>query len=346
MKYQLVAENAIEENVLQSHLAVKPLFDAFLPVLQARSIMAAVRFGIFDAIGKKALSAKQLASTLALDEQSLNFMLRVLTCAGYVKKEGEKFALTDVSQATCMPGNPITLTNWINYNYFHWDVISQMEQVLKTGKGINAHRHLEENFDWEIYQRAMFETARPAAPMVAEYIPVKSNAAKLLDAGGSHGYYGAMICRKHPPMRATVLDLSNAIKHASKIAEEEKYKDVVEYKAGDILKNEFTYGYDVAFLGNITHHFTPDQNQLVIQKIKSALTQDGTIAIWDFRRPDANSQPELIGDGLAWFFRLTSATQCYSVADYSSWLETAGFAEIQVHPAAAPAQVLITGRNM
>jgi len=52
-----------------------------------------------------------------------------------------------------------------------------------------------------------------------------------------------------------------------------------------------------------------------------------------------------VGDGLALFFRITSAAQCYASSDYINWLRSAGFVDIQSHPVPAPAQILITGRK-
>ena len=52
----------MEEKALESSPAARPLFDPFLPPLQARSIMAGVRLGVFEAIGHEARTADELAN--------------------------------------------------------------------------------------------------------------------------------------------------------------------------------------------------------------------------------------------------------------------------------------------
>jgi hypothetical protein len=347
MRYQLVGDDRMEEEALKSSPAARPLFDPFLPVLQARSIMAGVRMGVFEAMGEEARTAEELAAKLSLDADCLELLLRVLVCAGYVAQQGPQYRLTELAQSTLLPSSPVRLAGWVEYNYIHWRIINKLEEVLKTGKGIGVERSLSSREDWAIQQRAMLETARPAAPLVASLVPVREGARRMLDVGGSHGLYGAMICRKHPPMRSEVLESPEAVEHAKKLAREEGIDDVVSHRTGDVLKDDLGHDYDAVFLGNINHHFTPDQNQKLLLRLREALVGGGTIAIWEFKRPDPDARRDLVGDGLALFFRISSGTQCYTAADYTGWIESAGFTDVVVHPTPfAPAQILITGRAM
>lgn len=344
MKYRFVAENPLEEQALKSHPAIRPLFEPFLSVLQARSLMAGVRLGVFEAIAHESKTIGQLAQTLSLNAEGLALLLRVLACAGYVTHHENEYQLSELAQQTLLPGSPTGLSGWMEYNYLQWEMIDHLEESLKTGKGIDIHQSLVTPSDWAIHQRAMLETARMAAPGVASVVPIKQGACKMLDLGGSHGLYGAMICRNHPPMRSEVLELPEAVEHARKLGQAEGIDDVVSYRAGDALTDDLGSDYDAVFLGNLVHHFTPDQNLKLVQRIKAALTPEGTIVIWDFKRTEADAEPDLIGDGLALFFHITSAAQCYTPADYTSWIKAAGFVEVTIHQIPAPAQILITGR--
>jgi hypothetical protein len=347
MRYNLIADNDVEAEVLESHAGMKPLFDPFLPVIQARALMAAVDFGIFDAIGHESRSAEGIADALELDAETLEMILRVLVCAGYVASNEGLYELTETTRTTLLSGSPGSLTFWVKYNYTHWELISHLEEVLRTGKGGEGHRLLKSRESWAVYQNAMLETARPAAQWIAGHIPVADGATKLLDIGGSHGLYGAMICRAHPPLQSEVLELPEALEHAMKLAHDEGIDDIVSHRAGDAIQEDFgLQTLDVAFLGNITHHFSAEQNLDLFRRIRSALRREGTLAIWDFKRPDADSRPDLVSDGLALLFRIGSATRCYSSEEYIEWMKAAGFVEILIHATPAPAQILITGRTL
>jgi hypothetical protein len=52
-----------------------------------------------------------------------------------------------------------------------------------------------------------------------------------------------------------------------------------------------------------------------------------------------------MGDGFALLFRVTSTARCYTTGEYLSWLNGAGFEDVQAHPLpVAPFQLLSTGR--
>jgi len=344
MKYQLVADNPEEEKALKANISAKPLFDPFLPVLQARAIMAAVRLGIFETIARNSYTIDQIAAKTSLDSEGLQLLLRVLANAGYVSYQENRFELTEVAANTLLPDSPMRLSGWLEYNYIQWDIICRLEDVLRAGKGLDFHSFLKEPCDWAINQRAMLETARPAASGVASQIPIRAEARKMLDLGGSHGLYGAMICRMHPPMRCHVLELPEALEHAKALACEEGIDDIVEHRAADILTDNLGLGYDAAFLGNITHHFTSSQNRTLFRRIRKALAPGGTIAIWEFISPESDAKPDLVGDCLALFFHLTSQAKCYTASDYVEWLRAAGYEEITLHAVPSPSQILVTGR--
>jgi cyclopropane fatty-acyl-phospholipid synthase-like methyltransferase len=183
------------------------------------------------------------------------------------------------------------------------------------------------------------------ASLLAPLVPVRPRAEKLLDIAGSHGLFGALICRAHPPMRSEVLDLAEAVEQSRGLAREEGIDDVVSHRVGDALTDDLSEGYDVCFLGNILHHFTPEQIRGLLDRVRRALSPDGTVAIWELRLPEPDEPPEIVGDGFALYFRATSTARCYATSEYTGWLGEAGFDDLQLQPTPfAPFQLLATGR--
>jgi len=345
MKYQLVPENPIEEQALNLNCAIKPLFDPFLPVIQSRAIMAANRLGVFEAIGQGKYTVNQLVKKLSLDKECLQLLLRVLLSAGYVSYEKNKYSLPGDIIDTMLSISIVPMTGWMEHNYHHWHVIDHLEEILRTGISMDDHKNLKDPEKWRIYQQAMMDTSRLASMQITPFIPVKKGATKMVDIGGSHGRYGAHICFKNPPMKSVVLELPDAVEHARKIAADECLNSYVSHKACDVLTDDIGSDYDLAFFGNIIHHFTDDQNRDLLKRSHDSLTDNATIAIWDFISPEPDSAPDLIGDGLALMFRISSNARCYTSKDYQSMLKKAGFTDIIIHPIPAPSQILITGRK-
>jgi hypothetical protein len=347
MRYGPIADDAFEDQMLASHQAPRALFDSFLPLVQASALMAGVRHGVFEGLRGGPLSATALAGVLGVDPDTLQLVLRVLLASKYLTADDQgRFALTEVARTTLLDDAVDRLTAFVRTLDFWWTRFAQMGEVLRGGHGLDLHGELRDPAEWSTYQAAMLEIARRLAPFVASMVPVRPGATRLLDIGGSHGLYGALIARAHPPMLSEVLDLPQAVKHARKLASAEGLDDVVTYRTGDALADDLGEDYDVVFLGNILHHFTPQQIGELLACVRAAMSPGATVAIWDCRQPEADEvDPDLIGDAFSLFFRLTSSARCYTKREFTSWLIDAGFVEVQVQSLpVGRSLMLVTGR--
>jgi predicted O-methyltransferase YrrM len=345
MRYGAIAENALEDQLLAAPQAPRALFDTFLPLVQARAIIAGVRLGVFNALREGSQSCAELANSLGLDGEALELVLRMLVGGGYLVREGDLYSLTEVARQTLLDEAPARVVAFVGLNELEWEQLARTNEVIRDGHGIDMHQELGDPASWSTYQAAMLEIARGLAPLVAQLVPVKSGAQSLLDIGGSHGLYGALICREHPPMRSVVLDLPEAVEQSRRLALEEGISDVVSHRVGDARAEDLGKDLDVVFLGNILHHFAPAEIGQMLERIGSSLSPGGTVAIWEIRRPEPDEPPDVVGDGFALLFRVTSTARCYTAGEYSGWLAGAGFVEVQTHPLpVAPFQMLVTGR--
>ena len=343
MKYGLIPANVLDRLALAAGRVPVPAIDALYGLMKTRSLMAGVHLGVFEAIGQGTRTASDLAHALSLDERSLDLLLRTLTFAEYLEQRGDGFALSALARRTMLREAPMSLVGFLEWNYTHWELIAHLEELVRTGRGVEFHRTLDDPQAWAHYQRAMFEITRLEAPLLASRIPVGRGARRLLDVGGSHGVLGAAVCRRHPPLRSTVVDLPTALPHARALAREAHVEDVVEHREGDALEGDLGLDYDVAILSKLLHHFQPSDIARVLARVRAALRRGGTIAIWETERPRRGS-PVSDGDGAALFFAITSTGGTYSADDYTAWLGTAGFSKVKVaRPRLLPGNMLVTG---
>jgi hypothetical protein len=344
MQYGAIPTNLFERLALWTGKVPLPVMDSLFSIMKARGLMAAVSLGIFDALATQSKSAQELARELHLDLTSLELLLRCMVWCEYLEQADGRYKLSQLSRNTMLHQSKMDLTAFVKWNYVQWRMVEQLEQVLKTGRGADFHSTMTDPTEWSWYQEAMLEIARFDAPLLAKRVPVRQGACKLLDLAGSHGLLGAAICRQHPPMRSTVIDLPAAVEHVRTLSIQEGISDIVEYRSGDIRTADLGRENDVVLLANILHHFLPEQNSEILKRVRPSVPVDGTIAIWDLETPDLESQPSE-GDGAALFFRLTSSALCYSGKQYAAWLGEAGFDRIRiVRPRLRPGYILVVGR--
>lgn len=345
MQYGVIPTSLAERLALLAGAVPLPLIDLSFGVLKARAIMAGVRLGVFQALAQRAASSDQLATVLNLDPSCLDLLLRCLVYVGYLELRGVHYALSPLARNTMIAGAKREMTGFAEWHYTQWTFVEHLEDLIRTGEGVDFHATMTDPEAWGHYQKAMLEVARFDAPILARHLPVRKGAARMLDLAGSHGLMGATIARRHPPMRSTVLDLPAAIDHARRLAEHEGHGDLVDYRAGDLVKDDLGTGWDVVLLSNILHHFTPDRVASILGRAHAALAPGGTIAVWELERP-SRTKPPSEGDGVALFFRLTSSAAAYSGDEYAQWMKDAGGTRIKiVRPRLRPGTVLVHARR-
>lgn len=346
MRYGAVPSNFLEYLALKAGKVPEPAIDSLVSLMKTRAIMAGVKLGIFEELAAGARLPAEVAGARQLDPEACELLLRSLVFCGYLEQDGPRFRLSKLGRDSLLPGAAHDFRGYLLWNYTQWDLVQQLETLLRTGRGLDFHHTLEDPEAWANYQRAMAEFARGAAPQVAAAVPLRSGATRVLDLAGGHGAYGAAICRRRPGLRSVVIDLPAALPAGQELAREMGHDDVVEHRAGNLLTDDFPSGQDVVVFSQILHHFRPEQNLEILGKAQRALTREGTVVIWEIEKPDALHQKADLGDGAALYFRLTSGAQAYNGNDYRGWLVAAGFEKIRVRrPLLSPGGLLLTARK-
>jgi hypothetical protein len=345
MRYGATATNVFERFALIAGRVPVPAIDALFGPMKARSIMAGVRLGVFEALRDGPRSADEIATPLQLDPDCLDLLMRMLVVAEYLERTGDRFALTQLARDTMIAGGRMELFGYVQWNYTQWELIAGLEEVVRSGRGADFHERLTDAGAWQHYQRAMLEVARLDASIVAARVPVQKGATRLLDLAGSHGLIGGAICRKHPPMTATVIDLPQALDHARALAAAEGLDGIVHHRAGDITTADLGPPADVVLLSNILHHFRPPDIAALLARVRGVAAPGGTVAVWEVEAPERRAKVAA-GDAIALFFRLTSTARAYHGREYQAWLEAAGFHTPRIaRPLTRPGYVLITARS-
>lgn len=345
MQYGVIPTSFVERLALLAGAVPLPLIDLSFGVLKARVIMAGVRLGVFQALAEEPHTHEQLAATLKLDAPCLELLLRCLVFGGYLELRGAHYELSALARRTMIAGAKRELTGFAEWHYTQWEFIGHLEELIRTGEGVDFHGSMTDPVAWGHYQKAMLEMARFDAPILARHVPVRKGSTRLLDLAGSHGLMGATLARKHPPMRSTVVDLPAAIEHARRLAHKEGHADLIDHRPGNLLNDDLGTGWDVVLLSNILHHFTPDLVRAIFRRAYSALGSNGTVAVWELERPSRTKRPSE-GDGVALFFRLISSASAYGGDEYGDWMEEAGFTSTKiVRPRLRPGTVLVHARR-
>ena len=347
MRLAAIGETLIERIILRMNIVPLPLLETQIAYSMGRSIMAGVRLGIYDAIGHDAKTASEVAETCSTDPEATRKLLDTLVGCRYLAHHAGRYRLTAKSRTWLLRDSPTSLAEKLLFQYDEWNIVSQYEDYIATGKPLDLHSSLSDEGVWERYQRGMRALASVPAEEVAQRLPVPAGATTMLDIGGSHGYYSVCLCRRHKDLSATILDLPQAVEHAAPILARENIGDRVSHRPGDALSEELgSSTWDVILISQLVHHFTEEQNRDLIGRIAQALKPSGLCVLLDILRPTSPEQAGMIGAVLDLYFAATSQSGTWPLEAMQSWQREAGLiVERPIHLRSLPGSALIVGRK-
>jgi 2-polyprenyl-3-methyl-5-hydroxy-6-metoxy-1,4-benzoquinol methylase len=317
-------ENLTERLALRLNLAPRPVGEAMFGMPMARSVMAGVRLGIFERLAKAPADADELASELALAPAGTRLLLDSLYALGHVQRDGSRYELSKEARRWLDPASDTYMGNFLENCFDFWDWWSELERVVRTGECFELHDAAPDDPGWQTYIRGQYELARLSAPEVAKALRLPKEPTALLDVAGAHGGFSAELCRRHPGLKATVVDLQGSAAVGRQIVAEQGMSDRVEHREGDAFEVDLGGPYDGALCFNLIHHLSPEQNVTLFRRIHGALKPGGTFAVLDLFTPKEGARPDASAF-LGLFFYLTSAAATYSPGELAEWLAEAGF---------------------
>ncbi|HEY1389763.1 MAG TPA: class I SAM-dependent methyltransferase [Ktedonobacterales bacterium] len=323
MRFGTIPQNPLEWVILSSGLVPTPLLDTYA-VAWSRVIMAATQLKLFETLSGDALTANEVATHAGADARATEKLLNVLVGLRYLHVKKDRYQLAAVARRWLLSSSPHSVRDNVLQRYVEWRWMEHIEEFVQHGTPLDVHATMSRE-DWGLYQRGMRAQASFAAPEVARRTPVPRGAQDLLDIGGSHGYFSVLICRRHPSLRSTVLDLPEAVEHAAPLLAAEGMGDRVAHRAGNVLTEDLGgAAYDVVFIYSLLHHFDDQTNRELMRRVARALRPGGVVVIGDAIRPQSPQAAGPVGAFFDLYFALTSQAGTWTFAEMAAWQREAG----------------------
>lgn len=325
MKLDVVPETLIERFALRAGLVPRPFLQTILAAGMARALHVGVKLGVFETLNDSPMTTEEVAARVGTHPYPTGKLLNTLAGMGYLGLEGERYSLTRDARKWLIGPSPTSLRDYIlEQEFIEWPALDRLENFLRTGTALDLHSDLGEE-EWALYQRGMRNVASLSAAELARRVPVPRGARDMLDVGGSHGFHSVVLCRRHPGLRSTVLDLPEAVKYAAPLLEMEGMGDRVVHRVGDASTDDFgVETFDLVYTSNLVHHLEDGENRDLARRVARALRPGGHYVIVDSVRPRSAKEAGQIGTLGDLFFALTSRAGTWSFEEMADWQRSAG----------------------
>jgi 2-polyprenyl-3-methyl-5-hydroxy-6-metoxy-1,4-benzoquinol methylase len=324
VKLGLVGENLMERIALRTGMLPPGIFESWFGIMLARTVMAATKLDIFEQLADGPLTAEEVASRCGTHPRATEKLLNALVGVGCVQVREGRYRLRRSARSWVLKDGKNSFRDQNLLHYLEWQWWEHLEEYVCTGEPLRVHQNMTAE-QWGVYQRGMRSGIEMPAQWVARHLPMPRAAREMLDIGGGHGYFSVAICRRHPQLRATILDLPAAIEHAGLLLRQEGMGERVMHQAGDALADDLgDERYDLVFMAAMVHHFDDATNRELLRRIGRALRPGGIAAIWEPARQDAAGKIRQVGGLMDLFFGFFSEAGTWSAREVASWFRDAG----------------------
>ncbi|WP_354698406.1 3-hydroxy-5-methyl-1-naphthoate 3-O-methyltransferase [Paraconexibacter sp. AEG42_29] len=348
MRLSLRPDSVPEAVGLATGLVPEPIFDSYVALMQARTLMVAWKVGVFDALADGPAGVGELARRLDVTADGLGVVLPALHALGYLAADGDRFRLSAKGRRTLTAGGRSAVTDWMAFTHDMWDAFDGLEAVLRGGPIQQIHAFDAEDPYWGRYMRGLLQISRVSAADVARAIGAPRRARTLLDVAGGHGGYSMALCRRHRRLRATIVELEGAARIGRTIVAEAGFANRVEHVVADLHADDLprpVAGYDIALAANILHHLSRAEAVALLRRVRTAMAPGGRVAVFEQERPADGEAGTQIGTLTGVLFHITSGARTCTAGELTGMLVDAGLHEVRVKRLVrAPGQVLVLGR--
>jgi len=336
-----------------------PIFEHFRGVHATELLTIAVaHLGVCGTLARSPLEPAALQQRLQLADRPFTVLLTALRAMGLVTKTaGGPFELTPLAYEHLVPGGAFDVSGYVGLAAENPSVLGMFER-LRTNRPYGAEAKSDEGtafifkegstsaMEQEASARrltlSLAGRAKNVAPHLARQLELH-DCGFLLDVGGGTGIYSYALLKKHPELRAIIMDGAEVLKVAAECAAEWGVADRVEFMEGDMFRDPFPPGLDAVLLSNVLHDWDVPQCAELVNKAADALRPGGQVLIHDVYLHDDLNGPLPIALYSASLFSLTEG-RAYSAAECRTWLTAAGLVPEPIRPTLVHCGVL-SGRK-
>jgi SAM-dependent methyltransferase len=235
-------------------------------------LAASCEIKLFDALQEKK-SVMQLAKEQQVSERTLEYLIEVLVCAGYLKIENELYVNSELSGTYLRSKSFLYMGQNFSAEGTSSTLSSQIIRCLKQEPGYDESPEPAWNPE---RLRQIGVSGLGGSIQTTVQATDLGNAKYLLDLGGGHGFYSIALAQKYPTLQVRLFDLPQVIPLAEDFVRRFSLDQRIECRAGDFLLDDIGTGYDAILCANILHR---DKRDRVLPKVVKSLNPGGQIIL-------------------------------------------------------------------
>jgi SAM-dependent methyltransferase len=295
------------------------VYSLFTGVYKPQLVQIALTLDVFTPLASGPIDARAVAQACGCSPSGIRLLLDYLSTIGVLERHANNYALT-----------PTTATFFVPQKQSYVGDLVLQRTTAETVEGyLGALRSGQPYYPIRPWVQGAwlqsYGSSQPALEMwrLAGFEPGRTSRLRIIDLACGCAIKSLALAHAEPMIQINCVDSPEVLEVARDLARRLGILSQVVFVPEDILTIDLGEGqYDAALLGQVTHYFTPEQNIALFKRVHESLVPTGVLVIDVPMILDTSDEGGSFGSFFIW---ATSGGKAHSFAEYSSWLEVAGF---------------------
>jgi len=310
----------------------RQIYDLMVAPLIPQAIQLTLALGVFEALASGSMDIGSLRKELGLGERGAHALLTVLVAMQMLKRDGERYALSDLARRYLLPQSPFCLRSQLGAG------ASPQAWML------NSLRHDQPRFPervgaWEQGEALPDAEAATGRMHALSFAPATALAARgafegvhrLLDVAGGSGAIAIAAAQHDRALRCTLFELPAVCSVGDAYLAQHGVQDRVALHPGDMFRDPLPLDHDGVAFSNVLHDWDLEQGGALARSAFEALQPGGRIFIHEMLLSDAHDGPLTVAL-FSLLMLFTTRGRQYTGAELCALLSEAGFVDARVSP--------------
>ena len=260
------------------------LIDIFEAFQEFHLISAGIQLGFFDFLGKRSLTAEEIANSLNFEIAMMKAWCEAATSCGYLKLDNNKFSLSRWSKAYLLSTSPTYIGYLCKYIKILPEAYSNLESRFQGRRPLMKSQHAMNSV----------ESIAPIAQLAVPALML-SKKCHILDLGCGLGSYLINFALKNPRITGVGVDggwIAAIVYEARKRVEKYKLQDRIKIILADVMELELDEKFDVIFMSGFLQAFTSEEALTLLKKTKLWLKPNGVLILQEMLLREGRFEPK------------------------------------------------------
>ena len=312
--------------------------------MASRALFAALDLDLFGRLAEGPKDVAALARATGVAAGRLVALLTACVGLGLLGKEGDRYVNAPAAAVYLVRSAPAYFGDYFRFQIARqvYPTLQHLEAAL-TGARVDFYAKIQDPEEARHFSIAQHSGSLGPARVVAGLVDL-AGCRSVLDVGGGSGAFSITLCRRHPGLRATIVDFPSVQSTAEDMIGKAGLTERIRFLAGDALAIDWPGSQDGILMSYLLSAVAAVRVGDLLQRARRAASPGARLMLHDFILDDDRRGPPT-----AALWLLTNVTLDPDVASLTpAWLteqvQGAGFTDVAVRDVIPGITRLVTAR--